>query len=69
MFFSVQYARVFWVTFWIALPIQAAYATSLWQTTEFAQYWFQGKAEVNHYKLEQNRYGEKCVKGMPFWSL
>ena len=30
----------------------------VWQTTEFAQYWFQGKAEVNHYKLEQNRYGE-----------
>ena len=28
------------------------------KTTEFAQYWFQGKAEVNHYKLEQNCYGE-----------
>ena len=29
-----------------------------WQTADFAKYWFQGKAEVNHYKLEQNRYGE-----------
>jgi hypothetical protein len=40
-----------------SFPIRAQ-TIPLWQTTEFAQYWFQGKAEVNHYKLEQNRYGE-----------
>ena len=33
-------------------------AMPLWQTVDFAKYWFQGKAEVNHFKLEQNRYGE-----------
>ena len=53
-----RFGTAMWFAVWAVLNAQAAQGSSLWQSTQFSQYWFQGKAEVNHYKLEQNRYGE-----------
>jgi hypothetical protein len=37
---------------------QSESARGIYETDEFKQYWYAGKAEVNSYNLDQSRYGE-----------